>query len=209
MDDKYSWLKTPRWKGHAMEVGPLARMLVGYASGQDEIKAAVDRGPRRPEAPPAVLFSTLGRTAARGIEARLTAKWGLEFYDSLIALIKAGDTRTFTRDRWEPSHLARPRPGASAPRRPPAAPWPTGSSSRTGRSRTTSWSCRRPGTPRPATRQGQRSAYEASLIGTPVHDPKQPLEIIRTIHSFDPCLACAVHLYEDGAEVAHHELFVK
>ena len=61
----------------------------------------------------------------------------------------------------------------------------------------------------PRDAKGQRSAYEASLIGTPVHDPKQPLEIIRTIHSFDPCLACAVHLYEDGAEVAHHELLVK
>ena len=61
----------------------------------------------------------------------------------------------------------------------------------------------------PARCEGQRSAYEASLIGTPVHDPKQPLEIIRTIHSFDPCLACAVHLYEDGAEVAHRELYVK
>ena len=61
----------------------------------------------------------------------------------------------------------------------------------------------------PRDAKGQRSAYEASLIGTPVHDPKQPLEIIRTIHSFDPCLACAVHLYENGAEVAHHELLVK
>ena len=57
--------------------------------------------------------------------------------------------------------------------------------------------------------KGQRSAYEASLIGTPVHDPQQPLEIIRTIHSFDPCLACAVHLYEDQNEIARHELLVK
>ena len=61
----------------------------------------------------------------------------------------------------------------------------------------------------PRDARGQRSAYEAALLGTPVHDPKQPLEIIRTIHSFDPCLACAVHLYEDGAEVAHEELLVK
>ena len=67
VDEKYSWLKTPRWKGHAMEVGPLARMLVGYASGQDEIKAAVTEALGALNAPPTVLFSTLGRTAAEDL----------------------------------------------------------------------------------------------------------------------------------------------
>jgi hydrogenase large subunit len=208
VEDKYSWLKTPRWKGHAMEVGPLARMLVGYASGQDEIKAAVGETLGALGAPPSVLFSTLGRTAARGIEARLTAKWGLEFYDSLIALIKAGDTRTFTRDRWEPSTWPDEARGVGTSEAPRGAlaHWIVIKDRKIENYQLvvpTTWNA----SPRDAT--GQRSAYEASLIGTPVHDPKQPLEIIRTIHSFDPCLACAVHLYEDGAEVGRHELNVK
>ena len=50
--------------------------------------------------------------------------------------------------------------------------------------------------------KGQRSAFESSLIGVPVHDAAAPLEIIRTIHSFDPCMSCAVHLYtEDGDHI--------
>jgi len=65
-----------------MEVGPLARMLVGYASGQEEIKEAVTETLAALKAPPAVLFSTLGRTAARGIETRLIARWAMEFYGS-------------------------------------------------------------------------------------------------------------------------------
>jgi hydrogenase large subunit len=208
VDEKYSWLKTPRWKGHAMEVGPLARMLVGYASGQDEIKAAVTEALGALNAPPTALFSTLGRTAARGIEARLTAKWGLEFFDALLALIKAGDTRTFTKELWEPSTWPTEARGVGTSEAPRGAlaHWIVIKDRKIENYQLvvpTTWNAS------PRDPSGQRSAYEASLIGTPVFDPKQPLEIIRTIHSFDPCLACAVHLYEDGAEVAHHELFVK
>jgi len=208
VDEKYSWLKTPRWKGHAMEVGPLARMLVGYASGQDEIKAAVTEALGALNAPPAVLFSTLGRTAARGIEARLTAKWGIELYDAMLALIKAGDTRTFTKELWEPSTWPTEARGVGTSEAPRGAlaHWIVIKDRKIENYQLvvpSTWNAS------PRDPSGQRSAYEASLIGTPVFDPKQPLEIIRTIHSFDPCLACAVHLYEDGAEVAHHELFVK
>jgi hydrogenase large subunit len=208
VDEKYSWLKTPRWKGHAMEVGPLARMLVGYASNQTDIKEAVGEALGALKAPASALFSTLGRTAARGIEARLTAKWGLDFYDSLIASIKAGDARTFTRDKWEPSTWPDEARGVGTSEAPRGAlaHWIVIKDRKIENYQLvvpTTWNA----SPRDA--GGQRSAYEASLIGTPVHDPKQPLEIIRTIHSFDPCLACAVHLYEDGAEVGHSELLVK
>jgi hydrogenase large subunit len=208
VDQKYSWLKTPRWKGHAMEVGPLARMLVGYGAGQSEIKDAVTEALGALKAPPSVLFSTLGRTAARGIEARLTAKWGLEFFDQLIALIKAGDTRTFTKEMWDPSTWPAEARGVGTSEAPRGAlaHWIVIKDRKIENYQLvvpSTWNA----SPRDA--KGQRSAYEASLIGTPVHDPKQPLEIIRTIHSFDPCLACAVHLYENGAEVSHHELFVK
>jgi len=79
VDKKYSWLKTPRWKGHAMEVGPLSRMLVGFAGNNTPIKEAVLEALGALKAPATVLFSTLGRTAAPGIEAPLCPKWGLEF----------------------------------------------------------------------------------------------------------------------------------
>ena len=208
VDKKYSWLKTPRWKGHAMEVGPLARMLVGFASNQNETKEAVLETLGALKAPASVLFSTLGRTAARGIEARLTARWGLEFFNNLLALIKAGDTRTFTKERWEPSTWPTEAKGVGTSEAPRGAlaHWIVIKDRKIDNYQLvvpSTWNA----SPRDA--KGQRSAYEASLIGTPVHDPKQPLEIIRTIHSFDPCLACAVHLYENGTEVSHHELLVK
>jgi len=208
VDQKYSWLKTPRWKGHAMEVGPLARMLVGYASGHAEIKDAVTETLAALNAPTSVLFSTLGRTAARAIESRLAARWGLEFFNQLIANIKAGDTRTFTKERWEPSTWPSEARGVGCSEAPRGAlaHWLVIKDGKIANYQLvvpSTWNAS------PRDSKGQRSAYEAALIGTPVHDPQQPLEIIRTIHSFDPCLACAVHLYEDNQEIARHELLVK
>src|SRR6478609_4883680 len=207
VDAKYSWLKTPRWKGHAMEVGPLARMLVGYATNTPEIKDAVTETLAALKAPATVLFSTLGRTAARAIESRLAARWGLEFYQQLLANIKAGDTRTFTRDKWEPSSWPTSCKGVGTSEAPRGAlaHWIV-----IGDQKIANYQLVVPSTwnASPRDGKGQRSAYEAALIGTPVHDPQQPLEIIRTIHSFDPCLACAVHLYEDNKEIARHELVV-
>jgi hydrogenase large subunit len=201
VDAKYSWLKTPRWKGHAMEVGPLSRMLVGFAAGNAEIKDAVTEALAALKAPAAVLFSTLGRTAARGIETKLVARWGLEFYQQLLTNIKNGDTRTFTKEKWEPSSWpkhAKGLGGTEAPRG-ALAHWIVIKDQKIDNYQLvvpSTWNAS------PRDGQGQRSPYEASLIGTPVHDPKIPLEILRTIHSFDPCLACAVHLYDDkGAAV--------
>jgi hydrogenase large subunit len=196
VDKKYSWLKTPRWKGHAMEVGPLSRMLVGFAAGNNDVKEVVTEALGALKAPATVLFSTLGRTAARALESRLAAKWGLEFYDQLIANIKAGDTRTFTKDKWEPSTWAASCKGVGTSEAPRGAlaHWIVIKDQKIENYQLvvpSTWNA----SPRDAT--GQRSAYEASLIGTPVADPNIPLEIQRTIHSFDPCLACAVHLYDD------------
>jgi hydrogenase large subunit len=208
VDAKYSWLKTPRWKGHAMEVGPLARMLVGYAAGNADIKGVVTDTLGALNAPASVLFSTLGRTAARAIESTLAAKWGLEFFNHLLANIKAGDTRTFTKDKWEPATWPKEARGVGCSEAPRGAlaHWIVIKDRKIANYQLvvpSTWNAS------PRDGQGQRSAYEASLIGTPVHDPQQPLEIIRTIHSFDPCLACAVHLYEDQKEIARHELIVK
>ncbi|HTL68862.1 MAG TPA: nickel-dependent hydrogenase large subunit [Lacunisphaera sp.] len=207
VDAKYSWLKTPRWKGHAMEVGPLSRMLVGFAAGNAEIKDAVTGVLGALKVPATVLFSTLGRTAARAIESQLVARWAQDFYAQLLANIKAGDTRTFTRDKWEPSSWPKSCKGVGTSEAPRGAlaHWIVIADQKIANYQLvvpSTWNA----SPRDGT--GQRSAYEASLIGTPVHDPQQPLEIIRTIHSFDPCLACAVHLYEDQKEIARHQLVV-
>ena len=196
VDGKYSWLKTPRWKGHAMEVGPLARMLVGYASGNQEIKDAVTETLAALKAPAAVLFSTLGRTAARGIETRLVARWAMEFYSQLLANIRNGDSRTFTKEKWEPATWPAQARGVGATEAPRGAlaHWIVIKDQKIENYQLvvpSTWNAS------PRDGQGQRSPYEASLIGTPVHDPTQPLEILRTVHSFDPCLACAVHLYDD------------
>jgi len=201
VDGKYSWLKTPRWKGHAMEVGPLARMLVGFASGNAEIKEAVTETLAALKAPATVLFSTLGRTAARGIETRLIARWALEFYGQLLANIRNGDTRTFTKEKWEPATWPEQARGVGASEAPRGAlaHWLVIKDRRIENYQLvvpTTWNAS------PRDGGGQRSPYEAALVGTPVHDPTQPVEILRTIHSFDPCLACAVHLYDDrGATV--------
>jgi hydrogenase large subunit len=199
---KYSWVKTPRWKGHAMEVGPLSRMLVGYASGRADIKEVVDSTLKTLDVPVAALFSTLGRTAARGLETKLTCGWALEFYQQLLANIKNGDTRTMNNDKWEPESWPKEAKGIGMVEAPRGAlshfivikdkkienyqlvvP--------------TTWNAS------PRDLQGQRSAYEESLIGTPIADPKNPVEVLRTIHSFDPCLACAVHLYDENGSYIH------
>ena len=179
-----------------MEVGPLSRMLVGYAAGNAEIKDAVTATLAALKAPPAVLFSTLGRTAARGIETQLVARWAGEFFDQLLTNIRNGDSRTFTKERWDPSSwpaTARGVGTCEAPRG-ALAHWLVIKDRKIGNYQLvvpTTWNAS------PRDGQGVRSPYEAALVGTPVHDPHLPLEIIRTIHSFDPCLACAVHLYDD------------
>jgi len=199
VDGKYSWLKTPRWKGHAMEVGPLARLLVGFASGNAEIKDAVLQTLGALKAPPAVLFSTLGRTAARGIETKLVARWAQEFYGQLLANIRNGDSRTFTKDKWERNTWPATARGVGASEAPRGAlaHWIVIKDQKIENYQLvvpSTWNAS------PRDGQGQRSPYEAALVGTPVADVKQPLEILRTIHSFDPCIACAVHLYDDRGQ---------
>ncbi len=195
VEGKYSWLKTPRWNNHPMEVGPLARMLVGYASGRKDVQEAVDMVLKKLDVPVAALFSTLGRTAARGIETYLIAQWSQEFYSDLLANIKNGDSRTFNNEKWEPETWPAEAKGVGMTEAPRGAlaHWIVIKDRKIGNYQLvvpSTWNAS------PRDTQGQRSAYESSLIGTPVADAEKPLEIIRTIHSFDPCLACAVHLYD-------------
>lgn len=199
---KYSWLKTPRWNGKPMEVGPLARLIVGYAAGNVEIKEAVNEALKKLNVPATVLFSTLGRTAARAIETRLIAIWAKEFYQQLLTNIKNGDTRTFNNEKWDPSTWPEEAKGVGLSEAPRGAlaHWIVIKNQKIENYQLvvpSTWN----GSPRDA--MGQMSAYEASLIGTPVKNLEQPLEILRTIHSFDPCIACAVHIYDEKGRYIH------
>ncbi len=196
IDQKYSFIKTPRWKGKPMEVGPLARLLVNYGRGNKEVQEAVNGALSHLEVPVDALFSTLGRTAARGIETQLVANWTMEFYNTLLQNIKNGDSRMANMDKWEPEKWEPESKGvgfSEAPRG-ALAHW-----IRIKDGKTANYQLVVPSTwnASPRDPKGQRSAYESTLIGTPVADTELPLEIIRTIHSFDPCLACAVHLYDE------------
>ena len=197
-DASYSWLKSPRWKGHPMEVGPLARVLMLYASGHEPTKALADKTLRQLGLPLEALFSTMGRTAARTLECKIFADMMPAWLDTLMANIKGGDVRTFNDRLWEPSTWPRRARGvgfAEAPRG-ALAHWIVIENERISNYQAvvpTTWNAG----PRDA--QGQEGPYEAALRGQVLADRKQPLEILRTIHSFDPCLACAVHVLDpDG-----------
>ncbi|HUB52082.1 MAG TPA: nickel-dependent hydrogenase large subunit [Terracidiphilus sp.] len=192
---KYSFLKTPRWKDNPMEVGPLARLLVSYASGREDVKEVVNATLGKLNVPVAALFSTLGRTAARGIDAALAMVWLKEFYGELIDHVKMNDVSTHNGEKWEPKTWPADCQGVGMVEAPRGAlaHWikiHNGAIDNYQLVVPTTWN----GSPRDA--KEQRSSFEASLIGTPVAKIDQPVEIIRTIHSFDPCLACAVHLYD-------------
>lgn len=195
VENKYSWLKTPRWRGLPMEVGPLARLVVAYASGNDDVKDVVNDTLARFNAPATALFSTLGRTAARGLETKLTAHWMKEFYDMLITNIRVGNTVMFNNDRWNPESWPAEAKGVGLTEAPRGAlaHWIVIKDRKIENYQLvvpSTWNA----SPRDA--KGQRSSYEAALLNTPMANAEQPLEILRTIHSFDPCIACAVHLYD-------------
>ena len=203
VEQKYSWLKTPRWKGHAMEVGPLARVLVAYASGSKEVQELVGGVLKKLDVPVAALFSTLGRTAARGLETKLIAGWAHEFFDQLITNIKSGDTRTANTTHWDPATWPKEARGVGMTEAPRGAlaHWIVIRDKKIDNYQLvvpSTWNAS------PRDDKGQMSAYESSLIGTPVADAAQPVEVLRTIHSFDPCLACAVHVHDEHGKHVHH-----
>jgi hydrogenase large subunit len=198
---KYSWVKAPRWKGHAVEVGPLARFVIGYVKGQDDIKGPVDAVLGHLGVPVTALFSTLGRTAARGLECQWAAHKLKDEYQKLIASIKAGDTATANMDNFEPGTWKKSAQGVGfveAPRG-ALAHWIDIEDKKI-----KNYQCVVPTTWNASPRDpaGKIGAYEAALLDTPMHDPNLPLEILRTIHSFDPCLACATHVLDmEGNEL--------
>ena len=199
VEQAYSWLKSPRWKGQAMEVGPLARVLMLYATGHAPTKELVGATLRKLDLPVQALYSTLGRTAARTLETRLLVDAMQGWYDQLVANIKAGDVDTFNETLWEPSSWPKNAKGVGFMEAPRGclAHWIV-----IDNEKIANYQCVVPSTwnAGPRDPDGKPGAYEAALAGHAIHDPNQPLEVLRTIHSFDPCLACAVHLTDEEGE---------
>lgn len=195
VEQKYSWLKAPRWADTPMEVGPLARVLVMYASGHEQTQELVNATLKALDAPIEAVFSTLGRTAARAIETKVFADHMLEIYNDLIAAIKDGDTKTFNNEKWEPSTWPNHAEGFGYMEAPRGAlgHWVVIDKGKIENYQMvvpTTWNAS------PRDQNGNAGAYEMSLVNTPLAVPDQPLEILRTIHSFDPCMACAIHMVD-------------
>ena len=201
-EGKYSWIKAPRWKGHAMEVGPLSRYIIGYVQNNPEFKEPTDKLLTDLGLPLEALFSTLGRTAARGLEASWAAHKMRYFFDKLMANIKAGDSNTANIEKWDPSRWPKEAKGVGFTEAPRGAlgHWIKIRDGKIDNYQAvvpTTWN----GSPRDG--KGQIGAFEAALMNTPVAVADQPLEILRTLHSFDPCLACSTHVMSpDGQEMA-------
>jgi hydrogenase large subunit len=196
----YSWLKAPRWKGKAVEVGPLARVLLLYAKGHPQTKELVDKTLKDLGLTPRNLFSTLGRTAARTLETKIVADAMQGWYDQLVANIRAGDTRTFNEALWDPSTWPRKAKGVGFMEAPRGglAHWIVIEDGKIANYQAVVPSTWNAG---PRDPKQQPGAYEAALQDNhQMHDAKQPIEILRTIHSFDPCIACAVHVTDEAGE---------
>jgi len=203
-EEKYSWIKSPRYEGKALEVGPLARMVVGYVKGDKRIKKYVDNFLKRSGLPITVLFSTVGRTAARAIETELMGDVMVEWVDELAKNAASGDLSTWTEFDFDKVSVECKGAGMEEAPRGALGHWVKIKDGKVLNYQAIVPSTWNAG---PRDEKSQLGAYEASLIGTKVADPEQPLEIIRTIHSFDPCIACAVHVVDTkGKELAVYKV---
>ncbi|WP_018391449.1 nickel-dependent hydrogenase large subunit [Ancylobacter sp. FA202] len=206
---KYSWIKAPRWKGNAVEVGPLARYILAYSQGVDYVKGQVDDSLGRFNAlagtsftPKQALPTTIGRTLARALEAHYCAQMMLDDFDNLIANIKAGDRSTANVEKWDPATWPKEARGVGTVAAPRGG---LGHWIKIKDGRIENYQCVVPTTWNggPRDPKGNIGAFEASLMNTPMERPEEPVEILRTLHSFDPCLACSTHVISpDGEEMA-------
>ena len=187
--DRYSWLKAPRYDEHSTETGPLACVLVNYAKGNPDIKPLVDMVLQKLSVGPEALFSTLGRTAARGIEtlaiANKMASMLEEFKDNIRSDKQIVEDLEVPQESRGVGFVEAPRGGLSH--------WIRIEKGRVGNFQLvvpTTWNLG----PRDA--NNVLGPCEEALMGTPIADPKRPVEILRTVHAFDPCIACAVHVID-------------
>ncbi len=200
-DRKYSWVKAPRYEERPMEVGPLAKLLVAFAAGHKETRDAVTLVLKHLNVGPEALFSTLGRTGARGIDCLITAQQLPVWLQQLEDNIAKGDLRVHSQEKWDPSTWPSEAAGYGLHEAPRGA---LGHWIKIKNKEILNYQAVVPSTwnASPRDHKGQRGPYEEALIGTPIADPNRPVEILRTIHSFDPCLACAVHVLDaTGSEI--------
>lgn len=200
-DGKYSWIKSPRWRGRMMETGPLARLVIGTRRNMPAFREPAGAFLASLGLPFEALFSTMGRHAARALECAMTARLMVKYVDDLEANIRAGDEATANMERWEPSTWPEKCRGVGLCEAPRGA---LAHYCVIERGRIANWQAVVPTTwnASPRDSSGNPGPYEAALLGTHLADPERPLEILRTIHSFDPCLACATHvLAPDGEEL--------
>ncbi len=204
VDQAYSWVKSPRWRGKAMEVGPLSHVLMLYAKGHEKTKDLVDKTLTDLKLPLTALFSTMGRTAARTLEAKILADEMDVWFKQLQDNIAAGDIRMHNMELFDPAIWPAQAKGAGFLEAPRGAlgHWVVIEDKKIANYQTvvpTTWNA----SPRTYDAGGSEvlGPYEAALKGHSLANLEQPLEILRTIHSFDPCMGCAVHLMdEDGEE---------
>jgi hydrogenase large subunit len=202
-EGRYTWLKAPRFQGKPMQVGPLAQMLVGYAQGHEMTVKSVDAllglvsTVAGVTVGPDILHSTIGRHAARAVRAGMMADLALKHWDLLVENVGKGDLEIFNPPVF-PKGEQKGVGYHEAPRG-TLSHWIVIQDGKI-----KNYQCVVPSTwnagPRDA--EGQLGPYEASLMDNPIADPERPLEVLRTIHSFDPCIACAVHMLDpEGKEV--------
>ena len=188
---KYSWIKSPRYDKEAMEVGPLALMVVNYAKGNEKVRKVVDEFLNQTNLPPKALFTTLGRTAARMLQTKVIADYGLEAFNNLVENLKKDDT-CVAPYKIDPNKEYKGRFIGDVPRG-MLSHW-----CRIKNGKIENWQAVVPSTwnAGPEDGNGKKGAYEVNLIGMKLADPAKPLEVIRNIHSYDPCIACAVHVMD-------------
>ena len=202
--NKYSWIKSPLYDDERMEVGPLARMIVGVARGDERISKYVTTFLKNGNLPIKVLFSTVGRTAARAIETELMVDIMMTWIDELASNVAHGDLSTWTEFNFD--NVSKDAQGFGMEEAPRGG---LGHWIKIKDGKVANYQAVVPSTWNAAPRdyKGRLGAYESSLIGTKVANPDQPLEILRTIHSFDPCIACAVHIIDtNGKELGVYKV---
>jgi len=203
-DGKYSWIKAPRYKGQPMEVGPLARMVIGYIKGSKIIKPYMQRFMDENNMKLIDFCSTVGRDIARAIEADICCEFIFDFMNDLVENIKYYDEETWTKYKFEELPKSAKGRGFFEVPRGLLFHFVKIEDAKIANYQAvvpTTWNAS------PKDRQNQRGAYEQSLIGIKLQDPHKPLEVLRVIHSFDPCLACAVHIIDTkGKELSSYKI---
>lgn len=190
-DGKYTWVKSPRYNGEPMEVGPLACMLVNYAAGTPEVVAVVDEFLGKTGLPASALFTTLGRTGARMLHCLTVARNGLRTFDALVNNLNSDDS-TYIEPVIDSSKEYKGFAMVEAPRG-MLSHWIRIKDGKVENYQAvvpTTWNAG------PMDANGKLGAYETSLVGVQLNDPAKPLEVLRIIHSFDPCMACSVHVMD-------------